>query len=185
MFRIPLWPVGLYDSIKVGRSRALGIPVIDFHELAAGKMAALFSRSAARDLFDVHRSLTHGKFTRKCLRVAFVVYGAMNAKDWRNIRIESIHYNRKELKDELLPLLRADSFSNSWDEWADTTEKECCDRLGIVLPLSDGEKEFLDRLLDYGEIRPAILTEDEELADRIQNHPALEWKALNVRKHPG
>ena len=98
--------------------------------------------------------------------------------------IESIHYNRKELKDELLPLLRADSFSNSWDEWADTTEKECCDRLGIVLPLSDGEKEFLDRLLDYGEIRPAILTEDEELADRIQNHPALEWKALNVRKHP-
>ena len=59
MFRIPLWPVGLYDSIKVGRSRALGIPVIDVHELAAGKMAALFSRSAARDLFDVHRYREH------------------------------------------------------------------------------------------------------------------------------
>ncbi|MGO9117538.1 MAG: hypothetical protein ACLQPD_07995 [Desulfomonilaceae bacterium] len=44
------------------------------------------------------------------------------------------------------------------------------------------EKEFLDRLLDYDEIVPSLLTEDEELAARISQHPGPEWKALIVRE---
>jgi hypothetical protein len=52
-----------------------------------------------------------------------------------------------------------------------------------LLPFTTAsEKEFLDRLLDYGEIVPVLLTEDEGLAERIRHPPGLEWKALNVRE---
>lgn len=43
------------------------------------------------------------------------------------------------------------------------------------------EMEFLNRVLDKGEITPGLLTADEDLQDRIRRHPLLEWKALNVR----
>lgn len=55
MFRVPLWPVTTRDSHSVGTWRATGIPVLDHHELVAGKLAALLARRQARDLFDSHR----------------------------------------------------------------------------------------------------------------------------------
>ena len=57
MFRVPLWPVMTCDSHPVGAWRAKGIPVLDHHELAAGKLAALLARRQERDLFDSHRIL--------------------------------------------------------------------------------------------------------------------------------
>src|SRR5208283_993040 len=57
MFRVPLWPVILRNSEIVGAWQATGIPVLDHHELVAGKLAALLARKQARDLFDSHRIL--------------------------------------------------------------------------------------------------------------------------------
>ena len=53
MYRVPLWPVVAMDSRRIGGWRAEAIPVVDLHELAAGKLAALLARRQARDLFDV------------------------------------------------------------------------------------------------------------------------------------
>ena len=53
----------------------------------------------------------------------------------------------------------------------------------MVLPLKENERRFLDLLLEKGEIDPSILTPDQELQERIRRHPALEWKAWNVRQH--
>ena len=49
------------------------------------------------------------------------------------------------------------------------------------------EKEiaFLDLILDKGEIDGALLTNDKEIQERINRHPMLHWKALNVRKRLG
>jgi predicted nucleotidyltransferase component of viral defense system len=58
MFRVPLWPVTIRYSHSVGSWRAMRIPVLDHHELAAGKLAALLSRRQARDLFDGHRIIS-------------------------------------------------------------------------------------------------------------------------------
>lgn len=55
----------------------------------------------------------------------------------------------------------------------------------MVLPLEPNENEFLDLLLDHGEIDSTILTSDTTLQQRIQGQPLLEWKAVNVRKHKG
>jgi hypothetical protein len=49
--RTPLWPPALADSNPIGSFVARQIPLLDVHELAAGKLTALFDRSAARDVF--------------------------------------------------------------------------------------------------------------------------------------
>ena len=40
MYRVPLWPVSIMDSHRVGSWRVRRIPVVDIHELVAGKLCA-------------------------------------------------------------------------------------------------------------------------------------------------
>jgi len=187
MFRIPLWPVAHLDSKPIGAFSAENIPVLDSNELAAGKLAALFARSASRDLFDVHRLLTSTTLENERLRTAFVVYGAGSRTDWRTVSVESLEFDEIEFANRLLPMLRRDDLTEIGIpvKWAARLIEECRRALGVVLPLSENEKGFLDRLLDHGEIAPEFLTTDVELAERIRRHPLLEWKALNVRRHKG
>ena len=187
MFRIPLWPTVAQNSRPIGMAQARGIPMLNLHELAAGKLAALLSRKASRDLFDVHLLLRSTDLDEERLRLAFVVYGAMNRRDWREVSVQDVTSSAKELRDQLLPLLRKDSLDSVGGVllWATSLVEECREMLGCVLPLNDAEMEFLDRLLDHGEIKPMLLTRDEQLAERIRQHPMLQWKALNVRRYKG
>ncbi len=187
MFRTPLWDIVVQDSRMVGSYQTREIPLLDLHELAAGKLAALLARRASRDLFDAHQLLTQRKLDRDRLRTAFVLYGAMNRKDWRTVSVDDVSFEAKELKSQLLPTLQNDYVVGikQPDTWTRHLVDECRDALDVVLPVSDAEREFLDRLLDYGEIVPSILTTDEAWAERIKQHPLLEWKASNVRKHMG
>ena len=75
MYRLPLWPVAPMDSYTVGSWQAREIPVVDIHELAAGKLAALLARRKARDLFDSRLVFSLDGLDLKRLRTAFVVYG--------------------------------------------------------------------------------------------------------------
>ena len=187
MFRIPLWPVESLDSRQVGSYQAKGILVLDIHELAAGKLVALLARHQARDLFDAHQLLHHGELDPELLRLAFVVYGAMNRRDWRTVSPQDVNFEAKELERQLLPLLRVDFLTDEVrpGEYGSQLVVECCEKLGTLLPFSETEREFLDRLMDEGEIEPSLLTPDEHLQECIKFHPLLEWKALNVRKHKG
>ncbi len=187
MFRVPLWPVTTHNSYSVGAWRATGILVLDIHELAAGKLAALLARRQARDLFDSHRILRMDNLERDRLRIGFVVYGAMNRKDWRSVSIEDVAFDAAELARQLVPTLRANAMevqSKSF-EYASRLIEECREGLSAVLPFTDSERAFLDLLLDRGEIDSKILTADASLQRRIQSQPLLEWKALNVRRHKG
>ena len=182
MFRIPLWPVKTLNSHPVGSYGAAGIQVLDIHELAAGKFCALLARLQGRDLFDSHHIFNHGDLEQKRLRLAFVVYGAMNRKDWRTVSLQDVEFSADELSRELLPLLRAGSAEGD-DSYGKRIIEECRQRLSVVLPLTDSEMEFLNLLLDRGEIVPSLLTTDKDLQERISRHPLLEWKALNVREY--
>ena len=86
MFRIPLWPCEKMNSCPIGSYIVQDFTMLDIHELAAGKLSALLSRHASRDLFDVHALHTSGKLDNQRLRLAFIIYGAMNRKDWRTVR---------------------------------------------------------------------------------------------------
>lgn len=63
MFRTPLWTPKIAESFAVGSFKTSPVPVLDPHELAAGKLAALLARSANRDIFDAHRlsGITSGR----------------------------------------------------------------------------------------------------------------------------
>jgi len=187
MFRQPLWAPNSMDSYILGAYQAKSIPVLDIHEIAAGKMAALFSRHQVRDLFDVHHLLFHKNFDQERLRTAFVIYGAFNRKDWRKISIEDVTFNTKEIDRTLLPLLRSNIISSKVDkaQFAERLINECRDRLSKVLPFTETEMEFLSQILDKGKILPDLITSDTELQNRIERHPLLLWKVENIRRHLG
>lgn len=187
MFRVPLWPVSIRDSHSVGAWRATEIPVLDPHELAAGKLVALLSRRQARDLFDGHRVLQMDGIDSNRLRTAFVVYGAMNRTDWRTVSADDLEFDARELARQLVPTLRLHSQDVPLEsaEYGTRLVMECKEGLSGVLPLTASEQGFLDLLLDQGQIDASLLTAEPSLQRRIQSQPLLEWKALNVRRHKG
>ena len=182
--RAPLWPPILRDSYPVGSFRAEQFPVLDIHELAAGKLKALFERTAARDLFDAHGLLQSGNLDRTRLRLGFVIYGGTSPVDWRGITIDDIRTDVSEVKRHLLPMLRTAKIpkGKNLDEWAYQLVSECKELLSGVLPLSKNEIDFLTRLNDSGEIVPELIYKDAEMQARISQNPALLWKAKGVRR---
>ena len=185
MFRIPLWAPVVRDSHPVGSLRAAGILMMDAHELAAGKLVALLARHSVRDLFDSHQLLHEAEFDSGYLRAAFVAYGGMNRKDWREASVEDVSFETGEIRDQLVPVLRSSRLAEIEDlgTWADRLVKETRQALSAVLPLSAPEMESLNRLNGTGEVAPTLLTPDQALAERIANHPLINWKAQNVRDH--
>jgi hypothetical protein len=160
---------------------------MDIHELAAGKLSALLSRRKARDLFDSHRILHMDGFDPEWLRIAFVIYGAMNRKDWRTVSVEDVDFDATELARQLIPMLRLGAIqgTDGAEKYGKKLMEECRQALSAVLPFNDAEREFLYLLLDKGEIDSTILTADATFQSRIQQQPLLKWKALNVRKYNG
>ncbi len=187
MLRVPLWPVTTLDSKRLGPAVAKEIVVVDRHELAAGKLAALCSRNASRDIFDARELLRRGDLDRGKLRLAFVVYGGLNRRDWRTVRIDDIAANASEFKRELVPMLRAGvrPLDAEIPSWSEALVRETRELMTAVLPLDPHEREFLERLNGVGEIAPELLTAEPAMQGIIRRHPGLEWKALNVKKRLG
>jgi len=187
LLRVPLWPTVRADSRRIGAFDATEIPMLDLHELAAGKLAALFGRSASRDLFDAHELLARTPFDPERLRLGFVAYGGMNRRDWRSVVLDEVRVDPREVDQQLVPLLRAGAAPARTEiaAWSERLVAECCERLSVVLPLRAEETEFLERLNERGEIVPELLTSDADMQQRLRDHPALRWKALNVRRHRG
>jgi hypothetical protein len=187
MLRTPLWAPRKLDSHVIGGEQATAITVLDEHELAAGKLAALLARGASRDLYDARELLRRVPLDIGKLRLGFVVYGGINRLDWRTVAVENTKTTAEDVRRRLLPMLRAEvrPATEDLEGWVESLVRETREMLASVLPLHDDEVAFLDRLNDGGEIMPELLTRDEELRERIRNHPGLQWKALNVRKHRG
>jgi len=185
MFRIPLWKVERMDSYVFGNYQAVNIPVLDIHELAAGKLAALFARHQARDLYDTNLLLKSKDLDIERLRVAFVIFGALNRKDWRTISLNDILFDSAELEKMLIPVLHKNAIPDKTKVklFTQRLTKECLKQLSLILPFKKNELEFLDKVLDKGEIEPAVITDDIELQNRIKKHPMLLWKTLNVREY--
>jgi predicted nucleotidyltransferase component of viral defense system len=186
ILRRPLWSTILADSRRLGDVVAKEIPILDRHEIAAGKLAALCARNASRDVFDARQLLQTENLVLDPvkLRLAFVVYGGINRKDWRKVRIEDIEMDATEVERELLPMLRTDiaPIRKAIKGWSATLVRECRNLMSIVLPLSKEEHEFIDRLNTQGNVAPELLTSDSALQDLIREHPGLKWKAQNIQK---
>ena len=187
LLRTPLWPAATIDSHAIGSIIAKQIPVLDFHELTAGKLVALFDRNAPRDIFDACRLLREVPLDISKLRTAFVVYGGITRRDWRTISMDDIRVESKDVSQQLLPMLRSDLVPSRKDLrlWCENLAVECRALLSKILPFTNNEMEFLKQLNARGEILPDLVTEDPDLQLIVLNHPGLLWKAQNVREHFG
>lgn len=185
MLRVPLWDAAPQDSHEFLGDRAKRFNLLDLHELAAGKLAALLARGASRDVFDARELLARNTFDRDKLRLAFVVYGGINRVDWRTVSASAVTTTASDVKRQLLPMLRQDirPAYEDVERWTSTLIDETRALLSAVLPLTEDEARFLERLNGDGEIEAALLTTDSELQRRIAASPGLQWKALNVKKH--
>jgi len=187
MLRTPLWPVVPKDSHPIGGETAAQVLVVEDHELAAGKLAALVARSASRDLFDARELLRRPGLDRAKLRLGFVVYGGLNRIDWRTITVEHVRTTAADVDSQLVPMLRLDVRPAKADiaAWTETLVRETRQLMATVLPLEPHEIEFLERLNGAGDITPELLTAEPAMQALIREHPGLRWKVLNVKKRLG
>ena len=184
LLRTPLWSVDRAAAQWVHGSEVVSYPVLDIHELAAGKLAALFGRTAGRDLYDAVQLLASNRLDTERLRLGFVVYGAMSRRDWRGVDSMELGTDAAEIERHVMPVLRGQArpAASDIDTWAASLVERVRNLLGAVLPFTESELAFLTAVNDKGEILPELLTSDEALCEIIRIHPALLWKTQNVRE---
>ena len=173
LYRTTLYPIKIQNSYQIGLYQAKNIAVLDIHELAAGKLTALMSRHASRDLYDTHQLANifeAQKLNKEQLRLAFIVFGGASQPDWRKIKIESINFDHRELMNNLLPVINQNYLKDfNQKEWTNKLITDSQQFLSLVLPFSDQETLFLDKLLNEGKIVSSLITQDPTLQENFQS----------------
>jgi len=183
LFRLPLGEPAAMTLWQPGDLERPQVTAVSNEELVAGKLCALLARAAPRDLFDtirLPRRLSSVWGTIRLHRLFVAVSGILDHPLHRYGPERLDRIDDDAVRTQLHPMLTSSDEPNAESLRGDTL------RLLIpMLELSDGEREYTDRL-QVGELRPALLfPDDPELADRLARHPALLWKARNAWEHAG
>ena len=185
--RVLLWPPTRRDSHRLGRWQATGVPVVDTHELAAGKLSAYYERGYSRDLYDAGLIPHLPGLDPDRLRTAFVVYTAGSRKDWRTadqnppprVRLTDL---AKELQPSL-PEPEANRLRHAYaDQYRAELEQKAAAALRLVLPFRPAERAFVDRARSHADVVPELLTDDPLLQQRIAAEPWLKWRTQKIRE---
>lgn len=173
------------DLNYIGETNRENIPILDIHELTAGKLSALIDRKLGRDFFDVYNLLIHKDLDMEILRLVFTVYaGIGRKKSFRLFSPEQLDFDFKELQNRLFPLLSKRELDKIADkvQWAKKMLTEIHIKLGEFFPLRENEVGFLEALLNFGEIKPELLTDKIDFQEKVKAHPAILWAACNVKR---
>lgn len=184
--RALLWPINYLDSKKIGDYQATSIPVLDYYDLIGGKLTALFSRHKSRDLFDTYTIFSQStKLDRTKIKLAFIIYSAATKMDPRKISLDHLNFEANELKNMLLPVLREEDLKETKDlqPWSEKLINVCKKKLADIIDFDKNELEFLENIVEHGQLIPELLTTDEKLVAVINSHPVLLWKCMNVREY--
>ncbi len=187
MARQPLFGMTRMKSLPLGNTQAKNVLVLNLHEIVAGKLVALFSRYAARDLFDTRRILSVDGLDWKIVKAIVLAMGASGRHDWRSIGIDSIGGDMLEIRQKLAICLPHGRFAakGEVEAWIEETVALCREKLNFLFDLTANEQAFLDGVLDRGEIDADLLDVPREIRVRIENMPMLAWKTRHVREHRG
>jgi hypothetical protein len=184
LYRSPLYGVVRMPSAIVGSYQATNVSVLDIHEIVAGKMVALVTRRAARDLFDAHRIIAMPNLDWAKIKVATLMIGASaRSFDWRAASPDAIGCEVGDITGKLTMCLHDryfDAFGGPAD-WIERVMAECREKLARLFQFTAGERAFLDAVLEQGEIDASTLDVPEPVRAAIEASPALRWKAQNVK----
>lgn len=143
-------------------------------EIFAAKGNALISRAAARDLYDWGNLIAENLFVdeRDIFRKCFAFYATISAetvnRDFDTSAIDSLKFGK--IRRDLFPVLsRKDNFM------LDERKQKAKDYITDLMQLTDQEQEYMDRFIAK-EYVPELLFDDEEIVERIKEHPMALWK---------
>lgn len=167
-------------STDVFKNKHLTIHCIHPIEIYAAKLCALLSRTTARDLYDVYTLSKYDLFDneeKKLLKQCFMLeYIAVNDYKLKDMKIDNIErLKRQDIKTKLLPTLKDRNPRNSnIDEMKQSVREYSKD----ILIVDDKTKEFYDKF-QKGIYEPELLFDNEEIIERIKEHPMIIWKLNN------
>jgi predicted nucleotidyltransferase component of viral defense system len=172
-------PPQLRQAISIGDEPPCEFPILAIEELFAGKIRAMIDRQHPRDLYDLCRfrkaELTYDSDLMRKLAVMFCSTLNRDLRSYSMSRFANI--DEEAIKRLLYPLLKAGDRPTGAEMFAATK------------PILEGvldhgrEGNFLEGMA-AGKYQPELLfPEDAGIVNRIRLHPALLWKAENVRQH--
>ncbi|MGN1384749.1 MAG: nucleotidyl transferase AbiEii/AbiGii toxin family protein [Clostridia bacterium] len=167
-------------STDVFKDKHLTIHCIHPIEIYAAKLCALLSRTTARDLYDVYTLSKYDLFDdeeKKLLKQCFMLeYIAVNDYKLKDMKIDNIEkLKRQDIKTKLLPTLKDRNPRNSN---IDEMKQAVREYLKDILIVDDRTKEFYDKF-QKGIYEPELLFDNEEIIERIKEHPMIIWKLNN------
>ena len=143
-------------------------------EIFAAKGNALISRAAARDLYDWGNLIAENLFAdeRDMFRKCFVFYATISAetvnRDFDTSAIDSLKFDK--IRRDLFPVLsKKDNFK------LDDRKQQAKDYIAELMQLTEREQEYMNRFIAK-EYAPELLFDDEEIVERIKEHPMALWK---------
>lgn len=147
-------------------------------EIFASKMVALLTRTAPRDLYDMHNMVKYGLFDEseeEMLRKCAVFYSAIGAerppKKFELDHIEKV--SAQQIKRDLNPVLRKGEKFN-----LDVAQKEVKDYLKSIMIPVETEENFW-RAFAKGNYCPELIFGKSQELKNVSGHPMALWKCRN------
>lgn len=152
---------------------------VDTVEIFAAKIVALLSRTAARDLYDVHNMITHKLFDSPqldMLRKCVVFYSAVGAEHPpKEFALENLdRVTKRSITTDLYPVLRHGEKFKLLE-----IQGEIRKYLSEILIPTVDERIFWESF-GKGLYNPQLVFEGEELK-RIREHPMALWKCRDKK----
>jgi predicted nucleotidyltransferase component of viral defense system len=169
----------LRQAMPIGDEPACEFPVLAIEELFAGKIRAMIDRQHPRDLYDLFRFRKAPlSYDSELMRKLAVLLGSTLNRDLRSYDMSRFaDIDEQAIKRLLYPLLKAGDRPIGAVMFA------------VAKPILDGvldhsrETNFLEAMA-AGKYQPELLfPKDDGIVNRIRLHPALLWKAENVRQY--
>lgn len=154
--------------------------VLALEEIYGGKIIALLSRGAARDLFDVY-ALISGKikYKKSILKKIVIFLGCLVREDFRKFSANKIRsISDRNVKTDLLPLLRKTAIP-SREKMIAKVEPF----LKGLLTMTKREYGYVDYFF-HGQYNPEILFSKKEVVDieALKSHPMALWKQQHIQE---
>jgi len=152
----------------------LKIRMVDPMEIFSAKGNALFTRAAARDLYDWSNMISENMFDnqrdlfRKCIIFYMTISADILNKTFDTSAIDTLSFDK--IKRDLFPVLnKKDNFQ------LDERKKLAKIFMANLMVLTDEEKQYIENF-ENKKYTPELLFDDDEIIDRIRNHPMAIWK---------
>lgn len=161
-------------KVNIPFLKRITIRSLSMTELFGSKIKALIERNACRDLYDVNNMITHDhQLDKNLLRKIVLFYLAVGGSQKLQMEYSLENVNEiqfKQIRASLIPVLKK---TGNFD--FATAKIKVKDYVSELLQFSENEKSFIEEF-NKRNYQPQLLFENDEIIQRIANHPMALWK---------